>query len=205
MRVADYFAVFLVDRATEDAADGLEAFEEVLTIEESPGPWYVLQFAKMLAWCTSLPMPFPGIPVTDRLLCRYRGFKALKRIIKIQFSLGKHAEVRTNFTKWLTDYSALLMENEKAVNSLLEYLQSSPNIQDFYTQTMERLEKTGNKVRFSRISALLYTCLNTNILAILCLLELRKQYFVLSFDWRRCCSTREILLLWRRYGPNFPT
>jgi len=80
----------------------------------------------------------------------YRGFKSLKRIIKIQFTLGKHEQVKTNFAKWLKDYSSLLMENEKAVNSLLEYLQASPNIQDFYNQTMERLEKNGNKARFKR-------------------------------------------------------
>lgn len=47
------------------------------------------------------------------------------------------------------------MENEKAVNSLLEYLNSSPNIQDFYNQTMERLEKNGNKVRFFLFTLLL--------------------------------------------------
>jgi COP9 signalosome complex subunit 2 len=106
------------DLAAENAEEGLEAFEDVLTIETEPGNW---------------------------------GFKSLKRIIKIQFSLGKHDEVKTNFAKWLKDYSSLLMENEKALNSLLEYLNSSPNIQDFYNQTMERLEKNGNKKAVLRL------------------------------------------------------
>lgn len=94
--------------------------------------------------------------ITDTVLfsSKYRGFKSLKRIIKIQFTLGRHGDVKTNFAKWLSDYSALLMENEKAVNSLLEFLNNSPNIQDFYTQTMERLEKNGNKVR-SRLPSVL--------------------------------------------------
>ena len=30
-----------VDLAAEDAQEGLEAFEDVLTIEEEPGNWYV--------------------------------------------------------------------------------------------------------------------------------------------------------------------
>lgn len=106
------------DLAADSAEEGLEAFEDVLTLEEKPGNW---------------------------------GFKALKRIIKIQFGLNRHEDVRKNFTKWLQDYSSLLMEKEKAVNSLLEYLQSSPNIQDFYNQTMERLEKNGNKKAVLRL------------------------------------------------------
>lgn len=106
------------DLAADNPEEGLEAFEDVLTIEESPSNW---------------------------------GFKALKRIIKIQFTLAKHADVKTNFSKWLQNYSSLLMENEKAVNSLLEYLNNSPNIQDFYNQTMDRLEKNGNKKAVLRL------------------------------------------------------
>lgn len=36
-------AHFIIDLAAENPEEGLEAFEDVLTIEEEPGNWYVLK------------------------------------------------------------------------------------------------------------------------------------------------------------------
>lgn len=76
----------------------------------------------------------------------YRGFKALKRLCKLNFQLKKHDEVKRRFKQLLEDYSTLLMENEKGLNSLLDFLGSSPDIKEFYDLTLAQLEKNGNKV-----------------------------------------------------------
>jgi hypothetical protein len=87
--------------------------------------------------------------VTYPFLCDFptRGFKALKRLCKLYFQLKKHAEVKTHFNKLLKEYTQLLMENEKAINNLLEFLAGSPDIKHLYDITLKQLEKNGNKVR----------------------------------------------------------
>jgi len=73
------------------------------------------------------------------------GFKALKRLCKLNFSLGKHVEVKKRFNSLLKDYTVLLMENEKAINNLLDFLAGSPDIKEYYDLTLMQLEKNGNK------------------------------------------------------------
>jgi hypothetical protein len=38
------------------------------------------------------------------------------------------------------------MENEKAINNLLDFLSGSPDIKEYYDMTLQQLEKNGNKV-----------------------------------------------------------
>jgi hypothetical protein len=76
----------------------------------------------------------------------FRGFKALKRLCKLNFTLKRHAEVKKRFTSLLKDYTQLLMENEKAINNLLDFLSGSPDIKEYYDMTLQQLEKNGNKV-----------------------------------------------------------
>jgi len=67
------------------------------------------------------------------------------------------------------------MENEKGLNSLLDFLGTSPDIKEYYDLTLSQLEKNGNKARFTfEYSALLinlwtFTCLQKAMLR----LELR--------------------------------
>lgn len=73
------------------------------------------------------------------------GFKALKRLCKINFQLKKHKDVKKRFQQLLKEYTQLLMENEKAINNLLEFLAASPDIKELYDMTLAQLEKNGNK------------------------------------------------------------
>lgn len=65
---------------------------------------------------------------------------------KINHALGRNDEVKKLYLKLLKEYSALLMENEKSINNLLDYLSSSIHIKDLYDETLAQLEKNGNKV-----------------------------------------------------------
>lgn len=73
------------------------------------------------------------------------GFKALKRLCKLNFQLKKHDAVKKRFRELLKEYTQLLMENEKAINNLLEFLAQSPDIKELYDLTLAQLEKNGNK------------------------------------------------------------
>ena len=78
-----------------------------------------------------------------------RGFKALKRIIKLNHQLKKHDKVKEKYQRMLKDFSAVLVSQEKALNNLLDAIAESPHIKDFYDTTLESFEKNGNKVRMS--------------------------------------------------------
>lgn len=69
---------------------------------------------------------------------------------KINHTLGKHDAVKELYTKLLTEYSHLLIENEKSINNLLDFVSSSPNIKELYDMTLKQLEKNGNKVSLIR-------------------------------------------------------
>jgi COP9 signalosome complex subunit 2 len=79
------------------------------------------------------------------------GFKALKRLCKLNFQLNKHPEVKKRFQQLLKEYATLLMENEKGLNSLLDFLGGSPDIKDYYDLTLSQLEKNGNKKAMLRL------------------------------------------------------
>lgn len=76
----------------------------------------------------------------------HRGFKSLKRMCKINHTLGRSEQVKKLYLRLLTNYSSLLMENEKSINNLLDFLSSSLFIKELYDCTLDRLEKNGNKV-----------------------------------------------------------
>lgn len=76
---------------------------------------------------------------------------------KINHTLGKHDVVKELYTKLLNEYSSLLMENEKSINNLLDFLSSSPNIKELYDMTLNQLEKNGNKVSYSNVYMKIYT------------------------------------------------
>lgn len=86
---------------------------------------------------------------TPSLVSHTRGFKALKRIIKLFFKLGKHTSVTKRFGELLKEYASLLMENEKAINSLLEFIATTPDIKELYNMALAQLTKNGNKVSCS--------------------------------------------------------
>jgi len=79
------------------------------------------------------------------------GFKSIKRMCKINHKLGRHDVVKELYTKLLNEYSSLLMENEKSINNLLDFISSSPNIKELYDMTLNQLEKNGNKKAMLRL------------------------------------------------------
>eukprot|EP01130_Rhizamoeba_saxonica_P008171 TRINITY_DN329_c0_g1_i1.p1 TRINITY_DN329_c0_g1~~TRINITY_DN329_c0_g1_i1.p1 ORF type:complete len:470 (-),score=123.59 TRINITY_DN329_c0_g1_i1:62-1471(-) len=73
------------------------------------------------------------------------GFRALKWIVKVNFSIGQHNEMIESYKQLLTDYDHLLVENERALNKLFDYLSTSPLIKELFTMTFDKLEERGNK------------------------------------------------------------
>jgi len=83
---------------------------------------------------------------TDEIKDRTKwGFKALKWIVKIYYSMGDHNAVSQNFNAILQDYAHLLVENERGVNKLFEYISDCPLIKELYQNTLNKLEDIGNK------------------------------------------------------------
>jgi len=73
------------------------------------------------------------------------GFKSLKWMIKINYSLGRNGEVNVKFTMLLDSYAHLLVENERAMNKLFDHISESPSIKELFQQTLRKLDEIGNK------------------------------------------------------------
>jgi COP9 signalosome complex subunit 2 len=103
----------------EKKEKGLKAFQEVLDLAVKNGE------------STDVEKPW--------------GFKALKRIIKINHELNRPEEVKKQYARMLKDYLPVLVSQEKALNNLLDALSDSKVIKDLYDMTLEAFEKKGNK------------------------------------------------------------
>ncbi|XP_049849419.1 COP9 signalosome complex subunit 2-like [Schistocerca gregaria] len=79
------------------------------------------------------------------------GFKSLKKMIKILYTLGRMEEVLKNFNRLLKEYSNLIIGKEEAMNKLLDFIRNSPHITEIYTQTFKELEKRGNMKAMLRL------------------------------------------------------
>eukprot|EP00179_Madagascaria_erythrocladioides_P003212 CAMPEP_0198311292 /NCGR_PEP_ID=MMETSP1450-20131203/3058_1 /TAXON_ID=753684 ORGANISM="Madagascaria erythrocladiodes, Strain CCMP3234" /NCGR_SAMPLE_ID=MMETSP1450 /ASSEMBLY_ACC=CAM_ASM_001115 /LENGTH=470 /DNA_ID=CAMNT_0044014163 /DNA_START=94 /DNA_END=1506 /DNA_ORIENTATION=+ len=75
------------------------------------------------------------------------GFKSLKRVCKLQHTLGKHDELLGTFERLLTyTKSAVTMnESEKALNSLLDFVADAPNITTLYDMTLDAFREKNEK------------------------------------------------------------
>eukprot|EP01121_Diplochlamys_sp_Union-15-3_P018783 TRINITY_DN6910_c0_g1_i1.p1 TRINITY_DN6910_c0_g1~~TRINITY_DN6910_c0_g1_i1.p1 ORF type:complete len:460 (-),score=96.22 TRINITY_DN6910_c0_g1_i1:31-1380(-) len=105
------------DIAENDLKSGLKAFEEVLELEKD------LEDSAKGNW----------------------GFKALKRIVKINYQLKNYEKTKETYEKLVTQYSDLLVENEKAMNNLLDFIANAPIIKELFDFTLAVLNKKGNK------------------------------------------------------------
>lgn len=50
----------------------------------------------------------------------------------------------SSFELILKDYSHLLVENERSMNKLFDYISDSDHIKDLFSKTLQRLEEIGN-------------------------------------------------------------
>ncbi|XP_017786958.1 PREDICTED: COP9 signalosome complex subunit 2-like [Nicrophorus vespilloides] len=77
------------------------------------------------------------------------GFKALKQMIKINFSLGHYEEMMRCYREMLVYIRSAVTKNqgEKAINSILEYTSTSNQkelLQEFYEMTLDALKDAKN-------------------------------------------------------------
>ncbi|EDW12016.1 hypothetical protein AWZ03_011952 [Drosophila navojoa] len=77
------------------------------------------------------------------------GFKALKQMIKINFSLSNYKEMMVRYKQLLTYIKSAVTRNhsEKSINSILDYISTSKNmelLQNFYETTLDALRDAKN-------------------------------------------------------------
>nr|CAG4646968.1 EOG090X04DO [Megafenestra aurita]SVE92325.1 EOG090X04DO [Megafenestra aurita] len=77
------------------------------------------------------------------------GFKALKQMIKILFTLNNYGEMMTRYKQLLTYIKSAVTRNhsEKSINSILDYISTSKQmerLQDFYETTLDALKDAKN-------------------------------------------------------------
>nr|SVE76321.1 EOG090X04DO [Daphnia longispina] len=77
------------------------------------------------------------------------GFKALKQMIKILFTLNNYQEMMTRYKQLLTYIKSAVTRNhsEKSINSILDYISTSKQmelLQDFYETTLDALKDAKN-------------------------------------------------------------
>nr|CAG4636929.1 EOG090X04DO [Ceriodaphnia reticulata]SVE72872.1 EOG090X04DO [Ceriodaphnia reticulata] len=77
------------------------------------------------------------------------GFKALKQMIKILFTLNNYSEMMTRYKQLLTYIKSAVTRNhsEKSINSILDYISTSKQmelLQDFYETTLDALKDAKN-------------------------------------------------------------
>ncbi|EDW63245.1 COP9 signalosome complex subunit 2 [Drosophila novamexicana] len=77
------------------------------------------------------------------------GFKALKQMIKINFSLNNYKEMMVRYKQLLTYIKSAVTRNhsEKSINSILDYISTSKNmelLQNFYETTLDALRDAKN-------------------------------------------------------------
>merc|ERR1712126_606263 len=88
------------------------------------------------------------------------GFKALKQMIKILFTLNNHPEMMSRYKQLLTYIKSAVTRNhsEKSINSILDYISTSKQmelLQDFYETTLDALKDAKNdRLRFKTNSKL---------------------------------------------------
>lgn len=91
------------------------------------------------------------IKTKQKLIFHYtRGFKALKQIVKLQFTLGKYDKVLQFYEKLLNYAKSAVSRSisEKAINSLIEKLSNATDkqlIEKFYDATLDMLKETKNE------------------------------------------------------------
>jgi len=69
------------------------------------------------------------------------GFRSCKWLVRLNYQLNRHDQVKKYFTLMLKDYKTLLVEKEKALKKLLESLEDSPDAAELFQQTLTTLEK----------------------------------------------------------------
>lgn len=81
------------------------------------------------------------------------GFKALKRIMKILFKLGKFDEVLEKYKQWMayTRKAVPMNESEKAIHSLLNHVSSNPVVYELYEITARTLQDSKNDKALLRL------------------------------------------------------
>nr|CAG4643137.1 EOG090X04DO [Ilyocryptus agilis] len=77
------------------------------------------------------------------------GFKALKQMIKILFTMNNYPEMMARYKQLLTYIKSAVTRNhsEKSINSILDYISTSKQmelLQDFYETTLEALKDAKN-------------------------------------------------------------
>lgn len=77
------------------------------------------------------------------------GFKALKQMIKILFTLNNYPEMMSRYKQLLTYIKSAVTRNhsEKSINSILDYISTSKQmelLQDFYETTLDALKDAKN-------------------------------------------------------------
>ncbi|DAZ95791.1 TPA: hypothetical protein N0F65_009187 [Lagenidium giganteum] len=78
------------------------------------------------------------------------GFKALKRIVKLNFELGRHDHAIKKYEELLGYTKSAVTRNvgEKGINSILDFVSTSKNweiLQRFYETTLETLKEARNE------------------------------------------------------------
>ena len=102
---------------------------------------------------------------------KYRGFKALRKIVKLNFKEGNFETMLAKYKLFLTYTKSAVARTygERGINSILELISTSTDlelIQQVYDATLRSLEDAKNQVfplfhlfnsRFNRLS-LCFTC-----------------------------------------------
>jgi COP9 signalosome complex subunit 2 len=81
------------------------------------------------------------------------GFKSLKRIVKINHQLGRPEDVFEKYKELMTytDKAVTMNEAEKSINSLIDFLSSSPVINKIYELTLQAFKTAKNEKALLRL------------------------------------------------------
>jgi len=82
-----------------------------------------------------------------------RGFKALKRTVKLYYRLGRYKEMMGAYREMLTYIKSSVTRNysEKCINNIMDFVSGSSShnfdlLQEFYETTLKALEEAKNEV-----------------------------------------------------------
>ena len=131
----------------DSIADAIKSYEKVVDLENGEkGEWYAHYTPILIHIILIAP---PSQHQSTHIRCR--GFKALKKIVKLNFKTGKFENMLTKYKLFLTYTKSAVTSNysEKGINSILDLASTSTDldlIQQVYDITLKSLLDAKNEV-----------------------------------------------------------
>ena len=132
---------------SSDPREAVDAFKCVIQMEKEKGEWCVpRQRVELVRWL-----------LTECCGAQYRGFKALKQLVKLHFKLKNHRDMMESYRQLLSYVKSNAVTrnySEKVINSILDHVSSAEAVPpseaqdllaEFYETTLRALEEAKNE------------------------------------------------------------